>query len=66
MLMEDFTFPLFKETSVHTGKVGESLLDLSKKYYGNHENWHLIAKINNIIDPWQDIVGLKLIIPKYE
>lgn len=64
--IEDFTFPPYNSTTIHTVKVNESLLDIAYTYYGDHREWHLIAKMNHIINPFQDMVGSKLIIPIYE
>ena len=43
---------------------GESLLDISYKFYGNHTDWHIIASANSIIDPYEDVTGVSLIIPQ--
>lgn len=66
MLLGDSTFPGYNKSIVHTGRVNETLLSIAYRYYGSHENWHIIAKANQIIDPWEDLVGKKLIIPIYD
>lgn len=42
---------------------GVTLLDLSLQFYGNHSSWYIIAMANNIIDPFENLLGLSLIIP---
>lgn len=49
---------------VHTGRANESLLDMSLRFYGNHSDWDLIAKANDIQDPFGDFTGISLIIPE--
>ncbi len=63
-LILDASKPLVGNPNVYVVPVGESLLDIAKKFYGNHSSWHLIATANYIIDPYEDLVGTALIIPE--
>lgn len=42
---------------------GETLTALSFKYYGEPLYWYLIADINNIINPFESLVGKTILIP---
>ena len=41
----------------------DTLLSISFEKYRNHSNWDVIAKVNNIINPFYLPVGTVLIIP---
>ena len=50
---------------IHVVKQGERLVDISYKYYGNHNLWFVIASFNRdkIINPLELEEGTELILP---
>lgn len=58
------TFNLGTEDILHTIIQGESLLSISEKYYGTHEDWVGIYLVNGLLDPFDLTIGDKLLIPK--
>lgn len=50
--------------TIHIVKDGETLHSISRRYYGTSEYWFRIGELNNIVNPFTEVVaGLKLIIP---
>lgn len=49
--------------TTHIIEEGDNLIDLSTRAYGDPNNWIIIAKFNNLIDPWDLIIGKVLILP---
>ena len=51
------------EKIVYVVKPGDTLYDISEKYYGRGELWTIIAQANPLINPDKLLVGQKIIIP---
>lgn len=49
---------------IHTIIQGETLLSISEKYYGNHEEWVTIYLANDMLDPFDLTPGQTLVIPQ--
>ena len=54
------------EFAVHTVAEGENLAKISKIFYNSRKLWPYIAKHNNMSDPSDIVVGMKLSIPKLQ
>ena len=54
--------PSSSDVMVKAGKE-ETLQDICFDQYGTHEEWVTIAFANGVIDPWQDLTNITLIIP---
>lgn len=52
------------EIAVHVVAEDERLAKISNEYYGSRKLWPYIAKYNNMADPGEIAVGMKLSIPK--
>lgn len=52
------------QTTEYTVQPGDTLALISQKVYGTQENWQRIAEANNIMNPDQIAVGMKLMIPR--
>lgn len=64
LMMDAGTLPApSSNDTLEVVKRDESLQDLSFDHYGSHDEWVTIAYANNIIDPWENIIGKNLIIP---
>jgi len=48
----------------HVYKATDTLTGLAQKYYGDWQQWRLIAERNGVTDPRQIVVGFELIIPR--
>lgn len=48
---------------IHTIMEGDTLTLLAYRYYGEPLYWYLIADINNVLNPFDLSIGVKLIIP---
>ena len=49
--------------TVHTVVQGDTLSEISMKYYGTMVHWERIAETNEIDDPRELQVGVELVIP---
>jgi len=56
-------FTLSSADRYHTVKDGQSLVDISTRYYGTPANWDIIAEVNSIINPFVLETGAVLFIP---
>lgn len=51
---------------VHTVLDGETIQSIAFKYYGDSGLWGVIADVNDILNPFEELYGgLELIIPNY-
>lgn len=58
--------PISENDKQHTVKEGETLQNISYRYYGDSGKWYLIAEYNNILNPFKELKeGMVLIIPAY-
>jgi len=55
---------LTAEDTRYTIKQGDTLEHISYKFYRDSKLWYIIADNNNIINPFEMIIGNVLIIPK--
>lgn len=62
-LMLDASRPQLNNPTIYTVPEGVTLLDISWQFYGDHSSWYVIAMANNIIDPFESLLGKSLIIP---
>lgn len=50
--------------TVHTVKPGQTLQNIAYAYFGDSGLWDKIAYVNNILNPFTEVVpGMKLLIP---
>lgn len=50
---------------IHTVVDGETLQSIAYQMYGDSGLWYKIADVNNIVDPFNDVVAeMQLVIPK--
>lgn len=55
-----------KDDIQHTVKEGETLQNLSFRYYKDSGKWYIIAEANGILNPFKELTeGLILRIPSY-
>jgi nucleoid-associated protein YgaU len=47
----------------HVASKWDTLWGISFRYYGTHKLWFVIAEANDLIDPFQDLSNMNLIIP---
>ena len=64
-LISDFGRPPFVTSFTHLVADGETLFDISKKYYKNTINWYLIAEANDLEDFLDIAIGDSLNIPEW-
>ena len=58
--------PAHTQRSIHTVKDGETIQSIAYQYYGDSGYWGIIADVNRIYDPFEDVVAdMELIIPFY-
>jgi nucleoid-associated protein YgaU len=54
---------LSPEDDIHRVGSEQRLVDIAFAFYGDHEEWYGLALANNLIDPWEDLIGQQIIIP---
>ena len=61
---EEFTNSLNGNYTVHTVLEGQTIQDISIKYYGNSGGWYKIADFNKILNPFTELIpNMQLLIP---
>lgn len=51
---------------IHTVLEGETIQNIAFKYYGDSGMWGVIADVNDILNPFEELYsGMELIIPNY-
>lgn len=51
---------------VYTVIEGQNLTSIAYKFYGEPLYWYIIADMNNIINPFDLPIGMKLVIPNLD